>query len=272
IWSLGIESLNISSELCLSRSVRDTAAFLNVVEKKNNPNLPPMGFISGPSKKRLKVALLVETVQGKKPHPEVEKAIRASAQLCDKLGHKVEEARLEINGEEFNDAFLGLAAVFTLRQIEQWLDKETGGEDALEPWTLGLIDLAKKRGGLQPCSQRAIKVFMEVSAAVEKLFKTYDALLSPVMRLPPYKIGWHAPTLDFNTLLTRFLDEVGYTPLHNAVGTPAMSVPLYWTRDGLPVGSQFAAWRGGEATLLGLAYELEEARPWTKKHPPVFAG
>jgi amidase len=51
-----------------------------------------------------------------------------------------------------------------------------------------------------------------------------------------------------------------------------MSMPLYWTRDGLPVGSQFAAWRGGEATLLGLAYELEEARPWAKKRPPVFAG
>jgi amidase len=111
-----------------------------------------------------------------------------------------------------------------------------------------------------------------VSASVEKLFKTYDALLSPVLRLPPYKIGWRSPTLDFDTLLNRFLDEVGYTPLHNAVGTPAMSVPLYWTRDGLPVGSQFAAWRGGEATLLGLAYELEEARPWAKNRPPVFAA
>jgi amidase len=271
LWSLGIESINISSELCLSRSVRDTAAFLNIIEKKNNPKLPPVGFISGPSKKRLKVAMLLETYQGRKPHQEVEKAIRSSAQLCEKLGHKVEEVKLEINGQEFNDAFLGLAASFTLRQIEQWLDKETGGEDVLEPWTLGLIDLAKKRGGLQSCSQRAIKEFSVVTAAFEKLFKTYDALLSPVMRVPPYKIGWHAPTLDFNTLLTRFFDEVGYTPLHNAVGTPAMSVPLYWTPDGLPVGSQFAAWRGGESTLLGLAYELEEARPWAKKRPPVFA-
>jgi len=87
-----------------------------------------------------------------------------------------------------------------------------------------------------------------------------------------YKIGWRSPTLDFNTLLARLLDELGYTPLHNAVGTSAMSMPLYWTSDGLPVGSQFSAWRGGEATLLGLAYELEEARHWAKKRPPVFAG
>jgi amidase len=271
-WSLGIDSINIPSELCLSRSVRDTAAFLNFIEKKNDENLPPVGLISGPSKKRLKVAMILETVQGKKPHPEVEKAIRASAQLLERLGHRVEEAKLEINGLEFNDAFLGLAASFTLRQINLLPSKEIRLEDVLEPWTLGLVDLAKKRGGLQLCSQRAVKVFTEVSASVEKLFKTYDALLSPVLRLPPYKIGWRSPTLDFDTLLNRFLDEVGYTPLHNAVGTPAMSVPLYWTRDGLPVGSQFAAWRGGEATLLGLAYELEEARPWAKKRPPVFAA
>ena len=276
--SMGAESIilgSLASELCLSHSVRDTAAFLNAVEKKNNPFLPPVGFISGPFKKRLKVAMLLETFQGKKPHSEVEKAIRASAQLCERLGHKVEEAKTEINGPEFIDAFLCLLASSTLQyevRIEQFLGKETKREDALEPWTLGLIDLAKSRGGLQPCSQRAIKAFTEASAAVEKLFKTYDVTLSPVMRVPPYKIGWHAPTLDFNMLLARVLDDIGTTPLNNAVGTPAMSVPLYWTRDGLPIGSQFAAWRGGEATLLGLAYELEEARPWAKKRPPVFAA
>src|SRR5215813_11174502 len=239
-WSLGMESLNIASELCLSRSVRDAAAFL-----------------------------------GKKPHPEVEKAVRESAQLLESLGHKVDETKMGFDGPEFMDTFLGLFASFTMQyeaRIELLMSGAIRREDALEPWTLGLIDMAKSRGGIQPCSQRAIKVFTEASAAVEKLFKTYDAILSPVMRVPPYKIGWHSPTLDFNTLLARLLDELGYTPLHNAVGTPAMSVPLYWTRDGLPIGSQFAAWRGGEATLLGLAYELEEARPWAKKRPPVFAA
>jgi len=272
--SLGVESLNIASDLCLSRSVRDTAAFLSVVENKNNPNLPPVGFISGPSKKRLKVALLLETFQGKRPHPEVENAVRASAKLCDRLGHKVEETKLEINGPEFIDAFLGLWALGTIQleaQIEQLLGKDVKREDVLEPWTLGLIDIAKSRG-LQASAQRANKVFTEVAAVVEKLFQKYDVLLSPVMRVPPYKIGWHAPTLDFNTLLERVLDEVGYTPIHNTAGTPAMSAPLGWTRDGLPVGSQFAAWRGGEATLLALAYELEAARPWTKRRPAVFAA
>ena len=115
------------------------------------------------------------------------------------------------------------------------------------------------------------KVFGEAATSLEKFFQTYDVLLTPVMRIPPYKIGWHDPRQNFEMLLARVLNEVCYTPLHNAVGTPAMSVPLSWTKDGLPIGSQFAAWRGGEATLLQLAYELEAAQPWAKKRPVVFA-
>lgn len=270
----GNDSLYIASDLCLSRSVRDTAAFLSVVENKNHPALVPVGFVSGPSKKRLRIALALEAYNGKKPDAEVEKAIRASARLCDRLGHKVEETKLEISGNEFIDAFLGFWATSTLgleQLVERLLGKETKREDVLEPWTLGLIDLAKSRGS-EACVQRATKVFGAVTTSLEKTFRSYDVILSPVMRVPPYKIGWHAPTLNFNTLLARVTDEVGYTPLHNAAGTPAMSVPLYWTGEGLPIGSQFAAWRGGEATLLSLAYELEAAQPWARKRPPGFAS
>ncbi len=268
------DALNIASELCVSRSVRDTAAFLNAVEKKDNSALQPVGFVSEPSKKKLKIALLLDSFQGKRPHPEVEKGVKSSAKLCEKLGHKIEEVKLPINGEEFIDAFLGLWASGTVELetlIAQLLGKEVKREDVLEPWTIGLIEMAKSRG-VESCVQRAIRVFGEVTASVENLFKTYDVILSPVMRTPPYKIGWHAPTVDFKTLLDRVLDEVGYTPLHNAAGTPAMSAPLHWTPDGLPVGIQFAAWRGGDAMLLQLAYELEAAQPWAKKRPPVFAG
>ena len=270
----GGETLNISSNLCLSRTVRDTAAYLNVVENKNNPSLPPVGFVSGPAKKRLRIAMVINTLRGQKPHPEVEKAASAAARLCESLGHRIEPINLAINGEEFIDAFIGLWASGTIgleAMAKELLGDSTKIEEVLEPWTLGLMEVAKSRG-VENCLQRATKVFGEVSAAIEKAFQTSDVILSPVMTTPPYKIGWHDPRVDFKTLYERVIDDVGYTPLHNACGTTAMSVPLYWTSDGLPVGSQFAAWRGGESTLLELAYELEAARPWGSRRPPVFVG
>jgi len=268
----GMLVLNIASNLCLSRSVRDTAAFLSVVENKSNPNLPPVGFVNGPSKKGLKIALVINTLKGQRPHSEVEKATNSAASLCEKLGHKIEPVKLPINGEDFIDAFIGLWSTSTLdleATAKRLLGDATKIEEVLEPWTIGLIELAKSRGA-QNCVQKATAVFGETTAAIEKVFQSHDVILSPVMTNPPFKIGWHDPRVEFKTLMQRVLDDVGYTPLHNACGTTAMSVPLHWTPDGLPVGSQFAAWRGGESTLLHLAYELEEARPWGSRRPPVF--
>jgi amidase len=269
----GMATLNIASNLCLSRRVRDTAAFLSVVENKNNSNLKAVGFVSGPAKKRLNIAMVMNTLQGQKPHAEVEKATNSTATLCEKLGHKIEPVKLPIDGEEFIDAFIGLWATSTLEleaTAKKLLGESTKLENVLEPWTLGLMQLAKSRG-VPNCVQRATKLFNEAAAALEKLFQSYDVILSPVMTNPPFKIGWHDPRVEFKTLMQRVLDDVGYTPLHNACGTPAMSVPLNWTPDGLPIGSQFAAGRGGESTLLQLAYELEAGRPWAKRRPPVFA-
>ncbi|MFN8002513.1 MAG: amidase [Acidobacteriota bacterium] len=266
--------IGIANDLCVSRTVRDTAAFLNLVENKSNDKLPPVGLVTGPATKRLKIALVLEGVNGKKADPEVEKAIRATAKLCASLKHNVEEIKLPINGPEVTDAFLGYWAAGTVgldAEIEAMLGKGIPREEVLEPWTIGMMELGRKRGLFQAVG-RATKAFNEAATALENLFKNYDVILSPVLRIPLYKLGYHAPTVDFDTLLARVLDEVAYTPLHNACGTPAISLPLYWTKDNLPIGSQFAAWRGGEATLLGLAYELEAARPWAKKRPAVFAA
>lgn len=268
----GLGALNIASDLCLSRSVRDTAAFLSVVERRDNPDLAPVGFVSGPAKKRLRIALVMNTLRGQKPHAQVEKATESAASLCEKHGHKVEPIKLPINGDEFIDAFIGLWSTSTagLESIaKQLLGEGTKLEEVLEPWTMGLIELAKSRG-VPNCVQQATKVFGDVTVAVESVFQSYDVILSPVMTNPPFKIGWHDTRVEFKTLMQRVIDDVGYTPLHNGCGTTAMSVPLYWTPEGLPIGSQFAAWRGGESTLLQLAYELEAARPWARRRPPIF--
>ncbi|MBS1786738.1 MAG: amidase [Acidobacteria bacterium] len=265
--------IGIANDLCVSRTVRDTAAFLNLMENKSNDKLPPVGMISAASPKRLKIALLLDGIAGQKADPEVEKAIHSTAKLCESLKHTVIEAKWPINGAELTEAFLGYwaaGAVGVEAEIEPMLGKGVKREDVLEPWTIGLIELGKKRGLFNAVGQ-ATKTFTEAAATMEAFFNTYDVLLSPVMRIPPYKLGYHTPTLNFDLLLKRVVDEVAFTPLHNACGTPAISLPLYWTKDNLPIGCQFAAWRGGEATLLHLAYELEAARPWAKKRPMVAA-
>ena len=263
--------LNISSDLCLSRSVRDTAAFLSEIEKREDADLPPVGFVRGPAAKRLKIALVVESASGVAPHPEVDRGVRSAAALCRDLGHEVDEVALPIAGLEFTDAFIGLWATTALgfeEMVVQWLGEGTKPADVLEPWTIGLIALAKKRGREASLLQ-AVDVFTRVGTQMEAFFHDYDVMLSPVLRVPPFLIGHHDPAGDFDTIMERVLDAVAYTPLQNAAGMPGMSVPLHWTADGLPVGVQFSAWRGAEAMLLALAYELETARPWFDRRPPV---
>ena len=78
--------------------------------------------------------------------------------------------------------------------------------------------------------------------------------------------------MPFPILYDRIVAYAAYTPVHNVAGTPAMSVPLGMSANGLPIGTQFAAAKGNEALLYALAYELEQAQPWAGKHPPVWAG
>lgn len=263
--------LNISSELCLSSSVRDTAAFLSEIEKLDDTGLPPVGFAQGPSSQRRRIALVVNSLLGVAPDPEVDRAVRSAAELCERLGHRVDEISLSIDGTELMDAFIGLWATATLHLeplVVEWLGEGAKATDVLEPWTLGLMTLAKTRGR-EACILRALAAFGKASVRMESLFRQYDVMLSPVLRQPAFPLGYRDPTQDFDTLMEHFRSDVAYTPLQNATGMPAMSVPLHWTEDGLPVGVHFSAWRGQERTLLELAYELEEARPWAGRTPRI---
>jgi len=112
----------------------------------------------------------------------------------------------------------------------------------------------------------------EIEAQVDAFMANCDAWLTPVLALPPIRLGEQAPTLDFKTLYARVKQYVAYTPIHNVAGTPAMSVPLGMSHDGLPIGSQFAAAKGREDLLYALAYELEAAQDWTTRTPKVWVG
>jgi amidase len=126
--------------------------------------------------------------------------------------------------------------------------------------------------------QRGMKVsgveYIEAIAAAHaagrkmaRFLTSYDIILSTTLAGPPPKLGYFDQNGDVQTFADRVTKYLSVTPLHNATGTPAMSVPLHWTADGLPVGVHFAGRYGEEATLLALAAELETAQPWFDRVP-----
>ena len=112
---------------------------------------------------------------------------------------------------------------------------------------------------------------LAVETAYARFFSDVDVFLTPVLAKPPLPLGEIPGTAGMAAFAT-LSNYVGYTPLQNIAGAPAMSVPLAWSPEGLPIGAHFSAAKGQERRLLELAYELEQARPWAARRPGVNAG
>lgn len=251
----------------LTRTVRDSAAMLAVTEDPATP-LGRVGHVREPVRRKLRVGLVREGAGGRRAEAAVDAAVLSTAGLCEALGHAVEETAWPFDGQAVMEAFIDEWQVLAAGAVGQTCAAVGCAADTahFEPWTL---QLARRGAALTPERlAKVVRVLAEAGSALEAFFATYDVLLSPVLSHPPKTLGEHATDLPFDTLYERVTENVAYTPVFNAAGAPAMSVPLNWTADGLPVGSQFAAAVGGEALLLGLAYQLEAARPWAGRWPP----
>ena len=126
--------------------------------------------------------------------------------------------------------------------------------------------------GLKVSGVEYVEAIAAVHAAGRKLaafLANWDVLLTTTLPAPPPKLGYFDQNGDVQTFTERVTEYLSITPLHNATGTPAMSVPLHWTSEGLPVGVHFAGRYGEEAMLLRLAAELEAAAPWFDRLPPL---
>ncbi|MFC3052911.1 amidase family protein [Kordiimonas pumila] len=251
----------------LTRTVRDSAALYAVTEWQGaDAALPPVGFVTGPAKKRLKIGLQLANLKGNMPDDDVASAITETAALCRQLGHAVEEVALPFDTKLFSRYFTAMWS----RVPAGLVDKAgAAAPEVLEPWTLYLADYFKNTGA---DDFKPALAFMEsVQTEMETLFGQYDVILSPVLTSSPLPLGQHAPTKPGDYLMEDVMNYVGYTPLYNGSGQPAMSVPLNWNEKGLPIGSHFGARLGGERTLFELAYELEQAKPWKHKWAPNSA-
>jgi amidase len=190
--------------------------------------------------------------------------VEASAKLCADLGHTVEEANLKIDREQI----VGVFAILWSAGCASILKSLGVKKDQVEPltWTLG------EMGSHYDAADyvNALQTLQRVSRDVARFFLDYDVLLTPTLAEPPVALGTFDSPLE-NPLhgFHRSGLFAPFTPLYNITGQPAMSVPLFWNADNLPVGSHFVGRFGDEATLFQLAAQLERAQPWAGRRPPV---
>lgn len=264
---------DLSVHHVVTRSVRDSAAMFAAIEDQGpGAQHPPIGLVTAPLRRKLRVGLVIDGGSGKPASPEVRAATESSAHLMRDLGHAVIPTRWPM-GPEFIADFLLLwgagAAAFADEAAR--IAGRPADSTLLEPFTLTMAERA--RAAPKDTLPRAIGQLYRAAMAYEPWFAAnrFDVVMSPVLAWAPPRLGDLAPTVPFETLTERLIEYVGYTPYHNVAGAPSMSVPLNWTEAGLPVGTQFAARVGHEALLLQLAYQLEAARPWAHKAPPIRA-
>ena len=285
----------------ITRSVRDSAALLDATAGPEagatyglpvpaRPFLDEVGTPPG----RLRIALTRRThLVGIAPHADCVAAAEDAARLARTLGHEVEEQDLELDPEELaRDFFLvvGVEIAAALARIAREAGRRPRRSE-IQTSTRITAAIGRQRNALQLTeTQQRLDA---VARRVARFFERFDLLLSPTLGLPPPAIGALHPHgleafahemllgLHLGILLRlpgvvdaavrRVFAFIPYTPLANVTGAPAMSVPLYWNAGGLPVGAMFTARFGDEATLFRLAAQLEAARPWRDRRPPIHA-
>lgn len=203
-------------------------------------------------------------------HRDCLEAVQDAAGLCEDLGHTVEEAQPKFDVDLMNIAFTvvwsaGLAS--TLEGISRILGQPMKPED-MEPLTWALYEIGRQESGADYLL--AVQTLQGIGRKVARFHRDYDIWLTPTLAEPPLPIGSFESLPDDPLQgLRRSATFAAFTPLCNMTGQPAMSVPLFWNAEGLPVGTHFAGRFGDEATLFRLAAQLEAARPWAHRRPPV---
>ncbi|QBJ96651.1 amidase [Rhodococcus sp. ABRD24] len=247
----------------VTRSVRDTARFFAAAENYyRNPKLPPIRLVERPGSTRLRIGVIVDSVAGVPTDDETRKSVHATAELLAGLGHHVEDAALPV-GQWFKhdfELYWGFLA-FAISTGGKRMFGPTFDRTKTDNLTRGLDALYRKHMVETP---RMLYRLQRTQRTYSQMFQKYDVVLSPVLAHTTPKLGYLSPAQDFETLFPRLATYAAFTPLNNVSGGPAISLPLHQTSTGLPLASHFSADLGDERTLLELAFELEEARPWRR--------
>lgn len=285
-----------SSDLVVSRSVRDSAAMLDALQGADigapfeirapeRPYLQEVARDPG----RLRIAFSTRSPIGTEVDPQCVAALEETARLLERLGHRVEEAQPEVDGLALARCYITMYMGNVAATVAE-IVAETGAREAdfeTDTRTFALLGRALPAGDYV----RIRRQWNDFARALGRFFTSHDLYLTPTLAAPPLRIGelelpaWQRAAQKLvlglragglllksgivDQLARDSLAKVPFTQLSNLTGTPSMSVPLQWTQEGLPLGSHFIAPFGEEARLLRLAAQLEQVQPWAQRRPAL---
>lgn len=283
----------------LTRTVRDTAALLDVLAgpMPGEPYFAPppeRAFLAevGADPGRLRVGVSTRSIFGKHTDPQCIEAVERTARALSDAGHHVEPAELPVDRDRLAFAYLvqvGVGVSAEIADMARWTGRTpTAAHFEASTWFLNQVGLSM--GGLD--LQHARDAIQVAGRAMGAFHQQYDLFLGPTLAHPPVKLGQLAikPAERVGLAILRALpikpairavlaqlaannfEATPNTQLFNQTGQPAISLPLHWTPDGLPIGVQLAAAMGGEGLLLRVAAQLEGLMPWADRRPPVSVG
>jgi len=272
----------LTAELVVTRSVRDTAALLDVLAGPMPgdpyvapPPSRPFAQEVGAPPGRLRIGFTAEAFGRRLPvHPDCARAARDTAALLASLGHEVEESHPEACADPSSiGPVLRVLTACTARDLDHWGDRigRPLTADDVEPLNWAAAEIGRKLSASDYV--RSVDRLHDLTRRIAAWWQGgFDLLVTPTLSEPPPLLGQFGPTPD-NPLAgwARSAPLTCFTQHWNVTGQPALSLPLAWSDDGLPIGVQLVAAYGREDLLLRVAAQLEEARPWRERRPPVHA-
>lgn len=267
--------MGLSVSHAITRSVRDSALLLDIGAgaEPGSRVMPPapasyLAALATPPQP-LRIALVEANPLGVPVHAECKVALANAAKLCEQLGHHVEPATLNLPVMPMMEGMgvlTGTGILSAIRDRERALGRAVTAGD-LEPITWQNYQAAQKFSAEQLYRARAIAD--QVGRVFDQLLTRYDVILSPVTAAPPPRLGALSLNQPYEDFVRHAVPASCFTSMYNIAGLPAMSVPLHWSADNLPIGSMFGGRFGDEVTLLRLAAQLEQAAPWRDRRPPL---
>jgi amidase len=271
----------VLSEHAVTLSVRDCAALLDATAgpRPGDPFIAPRPerpYLEETQRDpgRLRIVYSTTSPLGAPLHPDCVAAVEDAARLCESLGHEVVEAAPDIDGTKLAKPFTVVSSgglAWDIARLERITGK-TATKELFEPATWAMIESGRATTTTIVDYMDALAELQELCDALAAFQEPYDVWLTPTAASIAPPLGhFAADPADPMKGMRAAGAFLAFTTLINVTGQPAMSVPLYWTADGVPVGTHFVGPYGDEGLLYRLAAQLEAARPWAGRVPPTAA-